>query len=46
LGTWHHRYIDWFRDLGFLQDPGIETRSSAELAAYAKKAEAKGNRGK
>jgi endo-1,4-beta-xylanase len=45
LGTWHHRYIDWFRDLGFLQDPGIETRSAAELAAYAKKAEAKGNRG-
>jgi endo-1,4-beta-xylanase len=37
FGTWHLRYIDWFRDLGFLQAPGVETRAAAELAAYAKK---------
>ena len=37
FGTWHLRYIDWFRDLGFLQASGIETRAAAELAAYAKK---------
>jgi endo-1,4-beta-xylanase len=36
LGTWQERYIDWFRDLGFLQKPGVATkaaRDSAELAA-------------
>ncbi len=22
LGTWQYRFIDWFRDLGFLQKPG------------------------
>ena len=37
FGTWQDRYIDWFRDLGFLQAPGIETRAAAELTAYAKK---------
>ena len=42
FGTWHHRFIDWFRDLGFLQNPGIETHAAADSAAYAKKADAKG----
>jgi acetyl esterase/lipase len=35
FGTWHHRFIDWFRDLGYLQKPGVETRASKDLAAYA-----------
>jgi hypothetical protein len=35
-GTWQYRFIDWFRDLGFLQNPGVETRAAVELAAYAK----------
>jgi endo-1,4-beta-xylanase len=42
MGTWHHRFIDWFRDLGFLQNPGVETRAATDSAAYARKAEAKG----
>ncbi len=46
FGTWHHRYIDWFRDLGFLQEPGVETRAAKDLAAYVKKAEGKGKGGK
>lgn len=46
FGTWHYRFIDWFRDLGFLQNPGVDTRAAIDLAAYAKKAEAKGNNGK
>jgi endo-1,4-beta-xylanase len=41
FGTWHHRFIDWFRDLGFLQNPGVETRAAADSAAFAKKADAK-----
>jgi endo-1,4-beta-xylanase len=36
LGTWHHRFIDWFRDLGFLQPPGVETRAARDLATYTK----------
>ena len=35
FGTWHERFIDWFRDLGFLQKPGVETRAAKEVAAYA-----------
>jgi endo-1,4-beta-xylanase len=39
FGTWHLRFIDWFRDLGFLQNPGAETRAASDLAAYIKKAD-------
>ena len=31
-GTWQYRFIDWFRDLGFLQKPGIETKASKDIA--------------
>ncbi|MFO0807186.1 MAG: alpha/beta hydrolase fold domain-containing protein [Gemmataceae bacterium] len=36
FGTWQHRFIDWFRDLGFLQSPGVETKAAKDLAAYIK----------
>ena len=35
-GTWHDRYIDWMRDLGFLQQPGIETKAAKDVAAFVK----------
>ena len=35
FGTWHERFIDWFRDLGFLQKPGVETKAGKDAAAYA-----------
>jgi endo-1,4-beta-xylanase len=35
FGKWHDRFIDWFRDLGFLQKPGQETRAARDVAAYA-----------
>ena len=35
-GTWQFRFIDWFRDLGFLQKPGIETRAAKDVAAFEK----------
>jgi endo-1,4-beta-xylanase len=35
FGTWQDRFIDWFRDLGFLQKPGIETKAAREVAAFA-----------
>lgn len=38
FGTWHYRFIDWFRDLGFLQAPGVETKAAKDVAAYVKRA--------
>jgi endo-1,4-beta-xylanase len=35
FGTWQIRFIDWFRDLGFLQKPGIETKAAKDSAAFA-----------
>lgn len=35
FGKWQDRFIDWFRDCGFLQKPGIETRASRESNASA-----------
>jgi acetyl esterase/lipase len=33
FGTWQYRYIEWFRDLGFLQKPGVETKAARDVAA-------------
>ena len=34
FGTWQYRFIDWFRDLGFLQKPGVETTAAKDVALY------------
>ena len=34
FGTWQLRFVDWFRDLGFLQKPGVETKAAQDVAAY------------
>jgi endo-1,4-beta-xylanase len=34
FGKWQDRYIDWFRDLGFLQKPGVETKAIRDIAAF------------
>jgi endo-1,4-beta-xylanase len=36
FGTWEYRFIDWFRDLGFLQKPGVETKAARDVATFAK----------
>lgn len=36
FGTWQARFIDWFRDLGFLQKPGIETKAARDVEAFVK----------
>ncbi len=33
-GTWQERFIDWFRDLGFLGKPGVETQAARDVVAY------------
>lgn len=37
FGTWQDRYIEWFRDLGFLEKSGVETKAAKESAEYARK---------
>jgi len=36
FGTWQDRYIDWFRDLGFLEKPGVGTKAARDVAAALK----------
>lgn len=36
LGTWSARFVDWFRDLGFLQPNGVETKAARDVAAFVK----------
>jgi endo-1,4-beta-xylanase len=33
-GTWQFRFIDWFRDLGFLQKPGVETKAARDVETF------------
>jgi hypothetical protein len=35
-GTWQDRYIDWFRDLGFLQKPGAATNAQSSATPQTK----------
>jgi acetyl esterase/lipase len=34
IGKWQDRFIDWFRDLGFLQKTGTETKAARDIAAF------------
>ncbi|HVV70697.1 MAG TPA: alpha/beta hydrolase fold domain-containing protein [Verrucomicrobiae bacterium] len=34
FGSWQDRFMDWFRDLGFLQKPGVETKAARDIAAF------------
>lgn len=36
-GTWNDRFIDWFRDLGFLGKPGETTKAAQDIEAHLKK---------
>jgi acetyl esterase/lipase len=44
-GTWQYRFVDWFRDLGFLQKPGVETKAAKDIAAYLSQPPRGGGRG-
>jgi acetyl esterase/lipase len=35
FGTWQYRFVEWFRDLGFLQKSGVETKAAKDAAAFA-----------
>ncbi len=34
LGSWQYRFVDWFRDLGFLGKPGVETKAARDVATF------------
>jgi len=34
FGTWQLRLTDWFRDLGFLGKPGVETKAARDVMAH------------
>jgi acetyl esterase/lipase len=40
-GGWQYRFIDWFRDLGFFQKPGVETQAAMDVADFVKPPPAK-----
>jgi endo-1,4-beta-xylanase len=44
LGKWQARFIDWFRDLGFLQKPGVETRAAQDVQAFGSQPPRSGGR--
>lgn len=37
FGTWQYRFIDWFRDLGFLQKSGVETKAEKDVSSFLSK---------
>jgi len=45
-GTWQYRFIDWFRDLGFLQKPGVETKAARDIVTYLSQPPREGGRGR
>lgn len=34
FGKWQDRFMDWFRDLGFLQKPAVQTKAAKDTAAF------------
>jgi len=34
FGSWQDRFIDWFRDLGFLGKPGVQTKAARDVATH------------
>ena len=44
FGTWQDRYMDWFRDLGFLQKLGVETKAAKEVATFVSQPQRGGER--
>jgi endo-1,4-beta-xylanase len=44
FGGWQDRFIDWFRDLGFLQKPGVETKAARDIATFLNQPQRGGER--
>src|SRR5205807_8143765 len=46
FGKWQDRFMDWFRDLGFLQKPTVETKAARDTAAFVAQPERRPSRSK
>jgi endo-1,4-beta-xylanase len=44
FGTWQYRFVDWYRDLGFLGKPGVETKAARDVAVFASQPQRSQNR--
>jgi endo-1,4-beta-xylanase len=44
FGTWQYRFIDWFRDLGFLQKSGAETKAAKDITTFLSQPQRGGGR--
>jgi len=44
FGSWQDRYMEWFRDLGFLQKPGVETKAAKDITAFVSQPQRGGGR--
>jgi endo-1,4-beta-xylanase len=44
FGTWEFRFIDWYRDLGFLQQSGVETKAAKDVSDRVNKPPREGKR--
>jgi len=44
-GKWQFRFIDWFKDLGFLQKPDVETKAAKDVATYVSQPPRTGGQG-
>jgi len=40
-GSWQDRFVQWLRDLGFFQKPGVETLAAQDVADFVKQPAAK-----
>jgi dienelactone hydrolase len=45
FGTWQQRFIEWFDDLGFLSQPGVETKASKDSQDFVSQPPRQSNRG-
>lgn len=34
FGTWHHRFVDWIEDLGFLNEPNLQTKAAKDIQEF------------
>lgn len=45
FGTWQDRHTDWFRDLGFLQKSGLETKAAHDTKSFVNQPQRGAGRG-
>ena len=34
FGQWQDRFVEWYRDIGFLQKPDLETKAARDITTF------------